>query len=269
MTGSTTYEYSGESAIVTGSTSGIGRGIARALAEANANVVVNSRTQEDVATTAHELDELGTGDVIGVTGDLSQTDDIDHLIDESIDAFGQIDLLVNNAAVWPMEDSMLDASLDDWDFTMNVNVRAQFYAAKRIGKHMKEEGINGSIINVTSQTGDRRTGNRGIYGVSNSAVNGLTWRMAGELAEHGIRMNAISTDLTETRQVRLEARQESEKREGGLSEDDVLSDWANDIPLGRLGQPADLANAVLFLGSDKADYLVGTIVRVAGGGNLS
>lgn len=266
MVGRTTYDFDGESALVTGSTSGIGRGIARALAAADANVVVNSRTERDVEETAAELDELGSGNVVGITADLLESADIERLVEVAIDAFGTVDLLVNNAAVWPMEESMLDADLDDWDATMDVNVRAQFYTAKLVAKHMIDEDVEGSIVNVTSQTGDRRTGPRGIYGVSNSAVNGLTWRMAGELAEEGIRMNAVSTDLTETRQVRLEARVAGEA--SGQTEQEVLDEWASELPVGRLGQPEDLADAVLFLASDRADYVVGTILRVAGGGNL-
>lgn len=266
MVGRATYDFDGESAIVTGSTSGIGRGIARELAKADADVVVNSRTESDVEETAAELDDLGSGRVVGVTADLGRSEDIDRLVDRAVELLGGIDLLVNNAAVWPMEDAMLDADVEDWDRTMSVNVRARFYASKRVANHMVDEGIEGAIVNVTSQTGDRRTGDRGIYGASNTAVNGLTWRMAGELAEHGIRMNAVSTDLTETRQVRLEARLEADGTDA--SEEDVLADWAADIPLGRLGRPADLADAVLFLASDRADYVVGTTVRVAGGGNL-
>lgn len=266
MVGTTTFDFDGESAIVTGSTSGIGRGIAKELAKADANVVVNSRTKSDVEETATDLNELGEGNVIGVAADLSQVENIDHLIDSAIDAFEEIDLLVNNAAMWPMEDSMVDADIEDWDQTMDVNVRAQFYTSNRIANHMIEMGIEGAIVNVTSQTGDRRTGNRGIYGVSNTAVNGLTWRMAGELAEHGIRMNAVSTDLTETRQVRLEAELEASKKD--TTKAAILDEWAAGIPLGQLGQPEDLANAVLFLASDRANYIVGTTIRVSGGGNL-
>lgn len=266
MVGQTEYDFAGESAIVTGSTSGIGRGIARALAETDANVVINSRTEAAVQKTVSELDELGNGDVVGVTADMSVPSAIEDLVESAIEEFEEIDLLVNNAAIWPMEGEMLEADLKEWDATMNVNVRAQFYASKLVATHMKDLGIEGSIVNVTSQTGDRRTGNRGIYGVSNSSVNGFTWRMAGELAKHGIRMNAVSTDLTDTRQVRLEARHEGEAT--GRSEEAVLDEWANDLPIGRMGKPSDLADAVLFLASDRAKYVVGTILRVAGGGNL-
>ena len=266
MVGKTSYDFSTESALVTGSTSGIGRGIASALAESDANVFVNSRTKASVEETMTELDDIGEGEVAGVAADVSDPAAIEQFVDAAIEEFSELDLLVNNAAVWPMEGEMIQADLEDWDTSMNVNARAQFYASKLVANHMIDAGIKGTIVNVTSQTGDRRTGNRGLYGVSNTAINGLTWRMAGELAEHGIRMNAVSTDLTETRQVRLEARLEGETSD--RTEQEVLETWASDLPLGRMGQPADLADAVLFLASDRASYIVGTVLRVAGGGNL-
>lgn len=267
MTGHAVYDYSGESAIVTGSTSGIGRGIAEVLARADANVAVNSRTESDVESTVVELDELGDGAVIGVPADLSQPADIERLVDRSIAEFGEIDVLVNNAAVWPEEESMVAAPLEDWEFTMNVNVRSQFYASKLVARHMIERDVGGSIVNVTSQTGDRRTGGRGLYGASKTAINGLTWRMAYDLAQEGIRMNAVSTDVTVSRQLRHEARRVADERPDRTT-DDVLEEWGNDRPLGRLGDPEDIANAVLYLCSDTASYVVGTTVRVSGGGNL-
>ncbi|WP_225333572.1 SDR family NAD(P)-dependent oxidoreductase [Halomicrobium urmianum] len=267
MVGHTAYDYSGESAIVTGSTKGIGRGIAEGLADAGANVIVNSRTEEDVTAVAADLDERSEGDVIGITADMANPEEIDHLVESAIDAFGEIDLLVNNAAVWPREASLVESSIEDWDFAMNVNVRAQYYASKLVAVHMIEEGIEGAIVNHTSQTGDRRTGRRGLYGVSKTSINGLTWRMAHELAEHGIRMNAISTDLTETYQVRREAEMAAED-DPDRTVGDVLDEWGAARPLGRMGQPEDLANAVMYLASDKASYVVGTILRVSGGGNL-
>jgi NAD(P)-dependent dehydrogenase (short-subunit alcohol dehydrogenase family) len=266
MVGTTTYDFAGQSALVTGSTSGIGRGIAEALTEAGANVVINARTKSDVEETAATLDTAAEGRVVGVTADLSKATEIERLVDTTVAEFGTPDLLVNNAAVWPMEESMLDAQLDDWDHTMSVNVRAQFYATHLVARRMIEEGVEGCIVNVTSQTGDRRAGNRGIYGVSNTAINGLTWRLAGELAKHDIRVNSVSTDMTESRQLRKEACIEAEST--GCTTDEVLREWGEDRSLGRLGRPEDLADAVLFLASDRAAYVVGTIIRVAGGGNL-
>lgn len=267
MVGRTSYDFTDESAIVTGSTKGIGKGIAAGLAEANANVVVNSRTTEDVSEAVEELDALGEGSVVGAPGDVGEPADIEAIVATAIEAFGTVDLLVNNAAMWPREASMSEASLDDWNRTMNVNVRSQFYAAKLVAEHMIEQGIEGSVVNVTSQTGDRRCGGRGLYGTSNTAINGLTWRMAYDYAEHGIRVNAVSTDVTETYQLRYEAELIAAD-DPDRTADDVLREWGESRPLGRLGQPSDLADAVMFLASDRADYVVGDILRVSGGGNL-
>jgi len=267
MVGHTQYDFSGETAIVTGSTNGIGRGIAAELADSDANVVVNSRTESEVDSTAAELDERGAGRVVGITADVGSTDDIDALVDRTIDEFGQVDLLVNNAAVWPDEESLVDSDVDQWDHTMAVNVRAQYYAAKRVARHMIDDGVEGCIVNHTSQAGDRRTGPFGLYGISKTSINGLTWRMAQELAEHDIRMNAVSTDVTETAQLRYEAEQEAAD-DPDRTVDVILRARGERRPLGRLGQPEDLADAVLWLASDRADYVVGDIVRVSGGGNL-
>ena len=267
MAGHGSFDYTGESAIVTGSTKGIGRGVAESLAENGANVAINGRTAADVDETVSEMNADHEGDIIGVPGDVSDPADVEAVVETAIEAFGTIDLLVNNAAMWPREESMIEASLDDWNQVMDVNVRSQFYTAKLVAEHMIERGIEGNIINVTSQTGDRRCGGRGLYGTSNTAVNGLTWRMAYDYAQHGIRVNAVSTDVTETYQLRYEAEMISED-DPERSADDVLADWGASRPLGRLGQPADLGDAVLFLASDRASYVVGTILRVSGGGNL-
>lgn len=267
MAGHTTFDYSGESAIVTGSTSGIGRGIAEAFARADANVVVNSRTESAVDETVSELEDRGEGTVIGVAADLSNPEEIETVINRASSAFDEISVLVNNAAVWPDEASMVDASLEEWESTMNVNVRSQYYASKLVAQHMIDHDVDGSIVNIGSQTGDRRTGRRGLYGTSKTASNGLTWRMAHELAEEGIRMNAVSTDVTSSRQLRYEAGQIADD-DPNVTADDVLERWGNERPLGRLGEPEDIADTVLYLCSDAASYVVGTIVRVSGGGNL-
>jgi NAD(P)-dependent dehydrogenase (short-subunit alcohol dehydrogenase family) len=267
MVGHTSYDYSGESAIVTGSTKGIGRGIAEVLAAAGANVVINSRTPKDVDAAVEKVQAEADGSIVGVPGDVSDPADVEHLVERTVDAFGQIDLLVNNAAMWPREESLVEASLEDWNATMDVNVRSQFYTAKLVAEHMIEAGVEGNIVNHSSQTGDRRTGGRGLYGVSKTSINGLTWRMAHDYAQHGIRVNAISTDVTDTYQLRYEAEQIAAD-DPDIKAEDVLREWGESRPLGRLGHPEDLANAVLFLASDKASYVVGTILRVSGGGNL-
>ncbi|MFB6120750.1 MAG: SDR family NAD(P)-dependent oxidoreductase [Halobacteriaceae archaeon] len=268
MVGTTRYDFGGESAIVTGSTKGIGRGIAETLVEHGANVAVNSRTPDAVERTVEELGDDADGQVIGVPADVGDPAGVEKLVGDAIDAFGEIDLLVNNAAMWPREASMIEADLDDWDQTMAVNVRSQFYASKLVAEHMVANEIEGNVVNITSQTGDRRTGQRGLYGLSNTAVNGLTWRMAADYAEEGIRVNAVSTDVTRTYQLRHEAEMMADADDEDRTPDEILNDWGAKRPLGRLGEPEDLANAVCWLASDKAAYVVGTILRVSGGGNL-
>lgn len=267
MVGQTSFDYSGESAIVTGSTKGIGRGVAEALAEHGANVVINARTAEDVERVVDEMNETHEGEIVGAPGDLREPGSVERMVATGVGAFGTIDLLVNNAAMWPREESMVEATLDDWNQVMDVNVRSQFYAGKLVAEHMIDRGVKGNVINVTSQTGDRRCGGRGLYGASNTAINGLTWRMAYDYAQHGIRVNAVSTDVTETYQLRYEAELVAED-DPERSPEDILRDWGERRPLGRLGQPEDLGNAVLFLASEQASYIVGTILRVSGGGNL-
>jgi NAD(P)-dependent dehydrogenase (short-subunit alcohol dehydrogenase family) len=268
MVGHTTYDFNGESCIVTGSTKGIGRGIAETLAQHGANVAVNSRTPEAVEEAAADIRGIGGGDAIGVTADVADPEGIEELVETAIESFDEIDLLVNNAAVWPREASMIEATLEDWDYTMAVNVRSQFYASKLVAEHMVAEDIEGSVVNITSQTGDRRSGPRGLYGLSNTAVNGLTWRMAYDYARDGVRVNAVSTDATRSHQLRLEAEMLAEENGEDRTPDEILDDWGAERPLGRLGRAEDLANAICWLASDKASYVVGTVLRVSGGGNL-
>lgn len=273
MVGSASYDFSDESVIVTGSTRGIGRGIAEGFYEAGANVVLNSRNEDALAEAVEEIESKPVADhideagaVVGAPADVSEPAELEAVVETAIEEFGSIDVLVNNAAVWPEEESMMEASLEDWNYTMNVNVRSQYYASKLVAKHMMENGIEGSIVNITSQTADRRSGRGRLYSVSNSGVNGLTWRMAHELAQDGIRMNAVSTDITRTSQVEYQAGQQAEGTD--KTAEDILQEWGSERPMGRLGEPADVADGVLYLASDRAEYVAGTILRVSGGGNL-
>jgi 3-oxoacyl-[acyl-carrier protein] reductase len=131
---------------------------------------------------------------------------------------------------------------------------------------MIETETPGSIVNLTSQTADRRSGPRGLYGITKTAINGLTWRLAHEFAEYGIRVNAVSTDMTRSDQLRSDAEAIATQR--GTSTAQVLASWGEARPLGRLGEPADIADAVMFLASDRAAYVVGDVLRVSGGGNV-
>lgn len=266
--GRATFDFEDETAIVTGSTKGIGRGIAEGVVEAGANVVVNARTERDVERTAAELDGDAAGTVIGVAGDVSEPAEVERLVETTVEELGGVDLLVNNAAVWP-PGPMPDVGLDAFDHGVGVNARGAFYAATLVARHMIETDREGAIVNVTSQAGERHGAGHGLYGVSKAAQNGLTWRMAHDLAEHGIRVNAVSTDQTDSYQLRKGYVQGKDPEE--LTDEEIeraKAERARGIPLGRLGEPEDLADGVLFLASDAADYVTGHVLRVSGGKNL-
>ena len=268
MTGRANFDFTDEAAIVTGSTKGIGRGIAAALADAGADVVVNSRTPAAVEETAEELDAGSGGRVVGVPGDVSDPDDVEALIGETVDELGGVDLLVNNAAVWPAR-PMPEVGLEEFDAGLDVNARGAYYAATLAARHMIDAGVEGSIVNVTSQAGERHGAGHGLYGVSKAAQNGLTWRMAHDLAEHGIRVNAVSTAQTDSYQLRkgyVEGKSPEELTDEEIER--AKAERAAGIPLGRLGEPIDLAHGVLFLASDAASYVTGHVLRVSGGKNL-
>lgn len=267
MTGKGIFDFSDESAIVTGSTKGIGRAIAERIVDAGGDVLINSRTKSDVEKTVSELEKRGSGNVVGQTADVGKPTEIEAIVEMAESSFDEVDMLVNNAAVWPGESSMVSAELSDWDLAMDVNVRSQFYCSKLVAEHMIDNDIPGSIVNLTSQTGDRRAGGRGLYGVSKTAINGLTWKLAHDLAPHGIRVNAVSTASTITPQLQSEA-EEAARGENERTAQDVLDELGAEKPIGRLGRPEEVADAVLFLASDRARYILGDIIRVSGGGNL-
>jgi NAD(P)-dependent dehydrogenase (short-subunit alcohol dehydrogenase family) len=266
MVGTAQFDFSGETAIVTGSTKGIGRGIAAGLAGAGANVVVNSRSPDDVATVAEDLASQHPGSAAGIAADVGDPDAIDRLVAEARDEFGPIDVLVNNAAVWP-PNPIDEQGVDEWDFGMDVNARGPYYASLLVAEDMREAG-GGNIINVTSKAGERHGGGHGLYGVSKAAQNGLTWRIAYELGEHGIRVNAVSTAQTDSYQLRKSTfdRPPSEVPDEEIQA--AMAEKGEDIPLGRVGRPSDIADGVLYLASDAASYVTGHILRVSGGNNL-
>lgn len=268
MVGRSQYDYSDKTAIVTGSTKGIGRGIAAKLVDAGSNVVVNARTEEDVDRVANELSTRAEGNVLGISGDVSDFSDIDEMISTTIEEFGAIHLLVNNAAVWP-EGPMHQVGVDEWDYGLNVNARGPYYFSTRVAQEMIENDIRGCVVNITSQAGERHGAGHGLYGVSKAAQNGLTWRLAYDLARYGIRVNAVSTSQTDSYQLRKSLA--GNRPVEDLSEAEIEAwreELAEEIPLGRLGEPEDIGDGVLFLASDSADYITGHVLRVSGGSNL-
>lgn len=243
-------ELAGQVAVVTGSSQGIGKGIALRLAREGMRVVVNARTVERVATTAAELRELGA-ETLAVPADVSRSEQVERLFDETLRAFGSLHLLVNNAAnlrrnhFFDVDEALLDDELAN-------NIKGPYMCAYRAAQVMREAG-GGNIIHISS-VGGLRAHWRGLpYDVTKGAIDAMTRAMALELADFGIRVNAVAPGATRTE--RTQARTDAELR----------TLFADRVPLGRMGLPAEIGAAVAFLASPEASYITGQVLYVDGG----
>jgi len=253
MTG-TVFDLSGKVALVTGANTGIGQGIAVALARAGADIVLSAR--RDPAQTRALVEAEGVqGHVI--IADLSTIEPCQRIVDEAVATFGKIDILVNNAGIIRREDA-LTFSEEDWDAVMDVNLKVLFFLSQAVARHMtgwaSQHGTRGKIVNIASML----TFQGGIrvpsYTASKSGVGGLTKAMANEWAARGINVNAIAPGYIATNNTA--ALQADETRNRQIVER---------IPEGRWGDPADIGGAAVFLSSAAADYVQGHILAVDGG----
>ena len=239
-------------AIVTGSSRGIGRAIAIRLGKEGCRVVVNYRRNRGLAEeTIKTIENLG-GKAIAVGGDVSNYEDCMYIVDEALTQFGSIDILINNAGIF-FAKPFVDLSPQDWEYMFRVNVFGVFNMTRCVLPHMLEKG-GGVIINISSIASSIRNSRciphpgRVAYASSKSAVNGFTLSLASELAKFNIRVNGVAPGLTDTDMVRNVPN---------------LPERAKKVPLGRIGRPEEIADAVLFL--IKNDYITGEIIVVSGG----
>lgn len=237
-------------AIVTGSGRGIGRAIALELAVAGAKVVVNYAGRVDKAEETVELIREAGGECLAVQADVSQTADVDRLIKTTLDHFGKINILVNNAGI--TRDSLLLRMKEaDWDAVLATNLKGVFLCTKAVSKGMLKQR-SGVIVNISSVVGLSGNAGQANYAAAKAGIIGFSKSIAKEFAARGIRVNAvapgyISTDMTET-----------------LAEG-LQTEVLRAIPLGRLGKPEDVAKVVRFLVSPEASYITGQTLCVDGG----
>ena len=249
---SVSFDLSGRVALVTGASRGIGEAIARGLAQHGAEVVVSSRKQEACESVAAGIVSAG-GKAHAIAchiGDLAALEALFARIDER---YGRIDVLVNNAATNPYYGHVLDTDLGAFQKTVDVNIRGYFYASVFAGRRMRETG-GGSIINVASVNAVRPGPQQGIYSITKGAVLNMTKSFAKECGPLGIRCNAILPGLIRT------------KFAGALIADEKqLAHYTGTHPLGRVGEPEELAGAAVFLASPAASYVNGEFLVVDGG----
>ncbi|HDZ2573148.1 TPA: SDR family oxidoreductase [Klebsiella pneumoniae] len=247
---------SGRTAVVTGGAIGIGRAIALRLAEAGANVVIGDLNAEQAQKTAEELTSLG-GKHLGASLDVNDHASVTALAQKAVDETGRLDIWVNNAGIYPSR-KVLEIGDEEWARVLDINVRGTFFGAREAALHM--EPNKGVIINIVSTAAFNSSNgaNPAHYVASKHAVAGLTKSLAVELGPKGIRTVGVAPTLTETPGV-------NSKRAEGDAVTEALVQYAQGLPLGRLGLPDDIARVVLFAASDLGAFVTGTIIPVDGG----
>lgn len=240
----------GKTAIITGGGSGFGQMTAIKLAQQGANIAIVDISAENGQETIELLKNEGA-DAIFVRADVSNSEDVKNYVAETIKAFGQIDMFFNNAGISGSGVRTLECSEDEFDAIVNVNLKGAFYGLKYVGQEMLKTG-GGSIVNTASLGGVVGMPTLGVYSATKHAIIGLTKTIAGEYGRENIRINAIAPGTNETPMVKAFPAE-------------AIEAMAADVPMGRLGQPEEVADVVVFLLSDKASYIHGSVISIDGG----
>jgi 2-deoxy-D-gluconate 3-dehydrogenase len=258
------FDMSGKGAVVTGGAMGIGQAIAFRLAEAGAGVMIADIDTEGAEKTAAEIISRG-GKAQAIQADASSGADAKKVMQATVEAFGSLDILVNNAGIFPLLEVMrIEEEL--WNKVIDVNLKGTFLYAQAAAARMIEAGTGGKIVNLASVDGLHPNGNATAYNASKGGVVMLTKALALELAPHNIIVNAVApgqivTPGTKTWGAKAVA--------DGLTIEQLSKSFKDRIPLGRTGEPDDIARVVLFAASAASDYMTGTLLLVDGGYLLS
>jgi 2-dehydro-3-deoxy-D-gluconate 5-dehydrogenase len=250
MTATNPFSLAGKVAVVTGANTGLGQGIAIALAQAGADIVAVGRSS--AADTEREVSALGRKFRF-VLADLERSSGAADVISQAFEAGGRIDILVNNAGIIRRNDA-LDFTEEDWDAALDVNLKTPFFLSQAAAQSMLKSGRGGKIINIVSMLSFQGGIRTASYTASKSGLAGITRLLANEWASRGINVNAIAPGYFETNNTNALRADEQRNR-------DILAR----IPAARWGVPADLGGAAVFLSSAAADYIHGTIIPVDGG----
>lgn len=241
-------------ALITGAGRGLGRACSLALANAGADIALGLRDVNTGSDVESEIKAMGRR-VIRVQMDVSTVKEIRYAVEQVINSFGKIDILVNNVGVAPANpaEKVTEA---DYDTTMNLNVKAMFFTSQAVATHMIRQG-GGRIINMSSQAGSIALDDESVYCMSKAAVNHMTKNLASEWAKYDIQVNAVAPTFIET-----------PGTEPWLKDPDFKQSVLDRIPLGRVGKPMEVAGAVVFLASSAASLITGEIITIDGGWTL-
>ena len=237
-------------AIITGSARGIGKAIAEEYAKNGAKVVISDILQELADETAKELQVKYNIETLAIKADVSKFEEVETLVKSTIEKFGSIDIIVNNAGI-TRDNLIMRMSEDEWNLVIDINLKGVFNCIKAVTRPMMKQRA-GKIINITSVVGQMGNAGQINYSASKAGVIGMTKTSAKELGSRGIKVNAIAPGFIVSEMT------------------DKLSDQAKDslialIPVKKLGQPSDVAKAAVFLASENADYITGQVINVDGG----
>jgi len=247
------FDLSGRAALVTGSSRGIGRGIAAALALQGARVAVHGRTASNALHDAEGSIAEAGGTAVAITGDLSEPDAPARVVDEAAAQLGGLDILVNNAGT-VVPATAMDMDGDTWDAVLAVNSRAAFFCAQAAARHMRGRGY-GRIVNISSQGGEVAIPTYVHYGVSKAGINVMTRYLAVEWADDGITVNTVAPAFVRTE---LAARVFAD-------DPDLYEDQLARVPKRRMCAVEEVAAAVVYLASSEADFTTGEVLHVDGG----
>lgn len=249
------FQIQGKVAIVTGASRGIGRAIAHGLSEAGAKVVLSSRKLEDLQKVAEEIRRKG-GDAFPIAAHNGKIADLENLVKKTVEHYGTIDILVNNAATNPVFGPIIQVEESVWDKIMEVNVKGAFFLSRSAAQVMGEKG-GGVIVNIASSAGLRPMPFLGAYSVSKAGLVMLTKVLAVEWAGLKIRVNAVAPGIIETR-----------FSEALWKNETILEEVQKRQPIPRVGQPEEIVGAALFLASPASSYMTGEVIVIDGGGLL-
>lgn len=241
-------QFEGRTAIITGSSRGIGRAIAEKLGRLGANIVLNA-TSEAVLETAKEFEAMGIK-VATTIGDIRNAEDVKTIMTTAVATFGGVDILINNAGI-TRDKPMALMSEDDWDIVLDINLKGSFLCTKAAAKLMLKKKY-GRIVNISSVAGAYGNSGQANYSASKGGLIGLTKTTAKEFAPRGITCNAVTPGLIESNMTEI-------------LPDDLKQKYLDKIALGRFGTPEDVANVVAFLASDEAGYVTGQVIDIDGG----